>query len=52
VITEDVDKVLQRGTISIGANSRSSPIKATLDLGAFRIFNPPPAVLPSLAGQE
>lgn len=52
VITEDGDKVLQRGTISIGADSRSSPSKAILDLAEFRIFRPAPAVFPDSSGKE
>ena len=52
VITEDAEKVLQKGTISIGADSRSSPTKAILDLAAFRIFKPAPAVFPDSSGGE
>ena len=52
VITEDGDKTLQKRTISIGADSGSSPAKAILDLAAFRIFKPAPAVFPDSSGGQ
>jgi hypothetical protein len=52
VITDNADKVLYDGAISIGANSRTSPTRAILDLAAFRIFQPAPAVFPDVSGKE
>ena len=52
VISEDPEKALQNGSIVIGAHSRSSPAKVILDLAAFRIFKPAPAVFPDISGKQ
>ena len=51
VIDADPEKTLQSGSFSIGANSRSSPAKVILDLAAFRIFKPAPAIFPDISGK-
>jgi hypothetical protein len=52
VITENQEMSLEKGSISFGAHSRSSPSKVILDLAAFRIFKPAPEIFPDIAGQQ
>jgi hypothetical protein len=52
IITDNLEKSLEKAGFSIGADSRSSPEKAVLDLAAFRIFKPAPEIFPDLSGQE
>jgi hypothetical protein len=52
VITQDPETLLEGGSFSIGAMSRTSPAKTILDLAAFRIFVPSPAVFPDISGKE
>jgi hypothetical protein len=52
VITKDSEKALRNGSFSIGAHSRSSPAKVILDLAAFRIFKPAPAIFPDILGKS
>ncbi len=52
VITDDAEMSLEKDGFSIGADSRSSPEKAILDLAAFRIFKPAPAIFPDISGKE
>lgn len=52
LITDDAEKTLHSGSFSIGAISRGSPAKAMLDLAAFRIFKPAPAVFPDISDTE
>ena len=51
-LTEDPEKVLHGGSFSIGAISRTSPAKVILDLAAFRIFKPAPAIFPDVSVPE
>jgi hypothetical protein len=52
VITEDSETSLHNGSFSIGTISRTDPAKAILDLAAFRIFVPAPAIFPDISGKE
>lgn len=52
LISEDPDKTLQSSSFPIGANSRSGPAKVILDLAAFRIFRPAPAIFPDISGKN
>jgi hypothetical protein len=52
VISEDPEKTLKNSSFSIGAHSRSSPAKVILDLAAFRIFKPSPAIFPDISGKQ
>ena len=52
VITDDSEKSLKGGEFSIQADSRSGPERAILDLAAFRIFRPAPAIFPDISGGE
>jgi hypothetical protein len=51
-ITEDSQKGLHGGSFSIAAISRTSPAKVILDLAAFRIFKPAPAIFPDISGKK
>jgi hypothetical protein len=52
VITQDPETLLEGGSFSIGAMSRTSPAKTFLDIAAFRIFIPSPAIFPDISGKE
>ena len=52
VVTDESDKSLKKGEFNIGADSRSGPERAILDLAAFRIFRPAPAIFPDISGNE
>jgi hypothetical protein len=52
VVTDDSEKSLKNGDFSLGVDSRSSPERAILDLAAFRIFRPAPAIFPDISGKE
>lgn len=52
VITVDSEKSLKNGDFSIGADSRSSPERAIVDIAAFRVFRPAPAIFPDISGKE
>ena len=52
VITDDAEKTLRKSEFSIGAGARTSQPKAIIDLAAFRIFKPAPAIFPDISGKE
>jgi hypothetical protein len=52
IIASDSEKSLKKGEFTIGADSRSSPEQAVLDLAAFRIFKPAPKIFPDISGKE
>jgi hypothetical protein len=52
IITADNEKSLKDGDFPIKADSRTSPQVAVLDLAAFRIFKPAPAIFPDISGKE
>jgi hypothetical protein len=49
IITDQPGKLLEHGSLTIGANSRGYPEIIQNDIAAFRLFAPAPAVFPSLA---
>ena len=48
IITDQAAKLLEQGSLAIGANSRANPDFIHNDVAAFRIFSPTPAVFPGL----
>jgi hypothetical protein len=52
IITDNSEKSLKNGDFTVGAESRSSPEKAIVDLAAFRIFRPAPTTFPDISGEE
>jgi hypothetical protein len=50
IITDQPGKLLESGSVAIGANSRANPEIIQNDIAAFRLFAPTPAIFPSLAG--
>ena len=50
IITGESTKLLEPGSVTIAANSRSTPEVVHNDIAAFRLFAPAPVVFPGLAG--